>query len=87
MAVLDEIKLTVPPLLSDKATELRRFLLLDAHFEYPKEGACQRRFGSATYFRFGVQRVCQSYARAPPQFFRSDFGQRSIKELQRQLIV
>ncbi len=87
MAVLEQINWTVTPLPLDKATELRRFLLLDATSSTLKnvlasDDSLLQRI-SVLVFNKSVDHMLVRLL----NFFRSDFGQRSVKEVQRQLIV
>ncbi len=87
MAVLELIKLTALPLPSDKATELRLFLLLAPPSSTLKKVLASDdsflRHISVLVFDESVDHMLVRLL----NFFRSDFGQRSMKELQRQLIV
>ena len=86
-AVLELIKLTALPLLSDKTTELRRFLLLAAPSCTLKkvlasDDSVLRRI-SVLVFNESVDHMLVRLL----TFFRNGFGERSVKELQCQLIV
>ena len=87
ITVLDEIKLTVLPLSLDKAAELRRFLLLVATSSTLKkvlasDDSLLRRV-SVSVFNESVEHMLVRLL----NFFGSDFGHRSVKEVQRKMIV
>ena len=87
MAVVDEIERTVAPLPLDKAAELRRFLLLAATSSTLKKVLASDdsllRCISVLVFNESVDHMVVQLL----TFFRNGFGERSVKELQRQLIV
>ena len=87
MAVLQQFKLTALSLPSDKATELRRFLLLAATSSTLKNVLASDdsllRCISILVFNESVNHMLVRLL----TFFRDGFGERSVKELQRQLIV
>ncbi len=87
IAVLDEIKLTVLPLSLDNAAELRRFLVLAATSSTLKkmlasDDAILHRIAE-TVFLESVDRMLMRLL----NFFRSDLGHRSVKEVQRKMFV
>ena len=83
VAVLEQFKLTALPLPSDKATELRRFLLLAASSSTLKKVLA---WNDSLLRRLSVLVLNKSVKHMLVRllnFFRNDFGQRSVKELQR----